>query len=774
MVSTTMADAPPSRPTIPTAPPRPNRPSASTGTPMPPWTAEVALAVVTLALVVGCARLFAEGSFFLPLAVLAVVAHAAAAALRRTRVPGAVVPIIAAVGGTVVIAWLLYPTTTGFGLPTPHTLATARGDLADAWVQFGRTVAPAPVTPGFLLASAVAVWAVAWFSDWAAFRVGTAVEALLPAATFFLFGALLGGTNHRTASAGLFAATVLAFVLLHRITRQSRGSVWVGRGAASGSRALLGAGAAVIAIAVVGGGIVGPRMPGARSSALVDWRTHAEGPGTRVTVSPLVDIRKRLVQQSDVEVFSVRSSQRAYWRLTALDSFDGTVWSSGGRFGRSEGDLPGVAFPRRATRVVQDFRISGLAAIWLPAAFQPTAVRSEDARVRWDDESATLIVDTDAETSDGIQYRVESAIPQLTSADLDRTPGDGFPRRISDRYLDLPERFPTSVANLAATLSGSGTPYEKALRLQAYFRDNFTYDLAGTGAGHGDRAMEEFLDTKRGYCEQFAGTYAAMARAVGLPSRVAVGFTPGQLGPSGRYVVRGKHAHAWPEVYLDGAGWVPFEPTPGRGAPGAEAFTGVPEQQEGGVPNPASTTTAPVTTAPATGATVNTRPFNDLETQPGAAGAPAGEGGSAWSGWVALGLASIAVAVVLWAIVLAIARLVRRWYRRWAARSPAQRIGVAWLEGAESVAAAGVSARPSETHREYAVRAAPGLGAAAVPLGRLAELAGVATWSAEDPEPEVADEAGALSSEVSRRMRHHLSARRRLRLALDPRARAER
>src|SRR5207253_3253245 len=88
----------------------------------------------------------------------------------------------------------------------------------------------------------------------------------------------------------------------------------------------------------------------------------------------------------------------------------------------------------------------------------------------------------------------------------------------------------------------------------------------------------------------FAGTFAAMARAIGLPSRVAVGFTPGVLEADGLWHITGRQAHAWPEVFVAGYGWVAFEPTPGRGAPGAEAYTGVPAQQDvaggGGGPRP--------------------------------------------------------------------------------------------------------------------------------------------------------------------------------------------
>ena len=126
---------------------------------------------------------------------------------------------------------------------------------------------------------------------------------------------------------------------------------------------------------------------------------------------------------------------------------------------------------------------------------------------------------------------------------------------------------------------------EQALALQNWFRDNFEYDLA-VDPGHSSSRLDTFLlEEQRGYCEQFAGAFAVLGRTLGLPTRVAVGFTPGvvlaESEPAGTlYSVRGEHAHAWPEVYIDGAGWVAFEPTPGRGAPGAEGYTLVAEQQD--------------------------------------------------------------------------------------------------------------------------------------------------------------------------------------------------
>jgi hypothetical protein len=123
-------------------------------------------------------------------------------------------------------------------------------------------------------------------------------------------------------------------------------------------------------------------------------------------------------------------------------------------------------------------------------------------------------------------------------------------------------------------------PYIAALALQEWFRREFTYTV-DVEPGHDVTAMVTFLDSRQGYCEQFAAAFAAMARTLGIPSRVAVGFTPGEPLPEGGWSVQGRHSHAWPEIWFAEAGWVGFEPTPGRGAPGAEAYTGVAATQDG-------------------------------------------------------------------------------------------------------------------------------------------------------------------------------------------------
>ena len=161
---------------------------------------------------------------------------------------------------------------------------------------------------------------------------------------------------------------------------------------------------------------------------------------------------------------------------------------------------------------------------------------------------------------------------EASSYRVDSRPAHGDPsapplmaRRALARYLELPADFPPAVKKLARRLTASAaSPQERAYALQDNMRLLYDYDTS-VPPGHSHDALARFLFERRaGYCEQFAGTYAAMARSVGLPARVAVGFTPGSYEVDSDRGMPVPHAHAWPEVYLDGAGWVAFEPTPGR------------------------------------------------------------------------------------------------------------------------------------------------------------------------------------------------------------------
>ena len=166
------------------------------------------------------------------------------------------------------------------------------------------------------------------------------------------------------------------------------------------------------------------------------------------------------------------------------------------------------------------------------------------------DEAGALFVDGGLEP--GYTY-------QVTSVDNDPSPDDLRTATVTAApnpvYYELPDKFPTSVRDLASeVVADATTPYDKALALQDWFRTKFKYSLT-VQRGHSDDAILNFLRIKQGYCEQFSATFAAMARSLGLPTRVMVGFTQGQLRSDGLYHVAGRHAHAWDEVWFDGYGW---------------------------------------------------------------------------------------------------------------------------------------------------------------------------------------------------------------------------
>ena len=727
------------------------------------FAAEIALATVTLAAVAGMSRLFADGGWLAPLTVNAVAAHLVVSVARRRRLSLGASAAVTAVAAGLVTVWTSYGATTALGFPTRGTLSAMRVDLDRAWALYQDIVAPAPVETGFVVASCVAVWVIAYVADWAGFRLRIPFEATLPAGTLFLFTALLGAPRGRGWATGLFAGAIVGFLLLHRLAREDRAALWVADRREAGHRSLLTVGVTLGTVAVVSGTVLGPLLPGADAPGVLDPRGLGADDGARVTISPLVDIRSRLVEQSNVEVFNVRSPEPAYWRLTSLDQFDGRIWSSSGSYGQALGTLADTTpTDLPAATLVQSFQIEALAAIWLPGAYEVRSIDTDDVMVLYEPRSSTLIVDRSSETSDELTYEVTSSSPRLTEADL-RGTGGPVPEDIRASFADLPAAFSLDVRRLAQQITAqAATPYAAALALQAHLR-SFTYDLT-VPAGHSGDALETFLFvTQRGYCEQFAGAFAAMARAVGLPARVAVGFTQGERDPADPDVfrVRGEHAHAWPEVYLGGAGWVSFEPTPGRGQPFAEGYTGVPAAQAGPA-DPTTATTTPLTADTTPTATLpdgsDARPRRDDELS--TASSP-GSGGGA-SDALATRLITrplqqvlpvLVILVLAYLTLLPLVLLLRRRLRRHRARTPLDRISLAWTEAAEAAALLGHRELRSDTIDERADRLAsvvPGGREAARALTHRVEIALYSAEGADELDAELAEEASASIADLAR------------------------
>ena len=779
--------APPPAPRAPGARPTSRPASAGTGASRPrrpgflPDPAELALVGLTVAAMAGLVRLFSGWSFFLPVVVTVLAAHALALAGRRLGIGPLTATALSGIGMVVVVAWVVEPQTLTFGLPLGGTLDAVSADLKAAWDRFGEVKAPTPVVPGFVLACAVGGWVAAFAADTFAFRARARFEALAPSFVLFLFGAILGAERYRLAASALYLAAVLAFLVLSERVRIASPSWFAGR-SLEGGRALVRGGARAAAVAVAVAVIVAPHVPGAHSRGLVGWRDGAtKGSSSRQTVSPLVDIRERLVSRTGIELFRVKSSAPSYWRLTSLERFDGNIWSSSGSYSPARGPLPpGVSSRASQEVVIQEFDIRALDAIWLPAAYRPQ--RLDGGRgVRFDSDSSSLL--TDADTAAGLRYSVQSAVPRPTEAQL--VPATAaLPKNLEEEYLALPDDFPARVKGLAADLtrsdpancdrlgcspdetsSGRLTPYHRARALQDWFRSTFTYDL-NQRAGHDTSAIERFLFVnKAGYCEQFAGSFAALARSLGMPARVAVGFTPGTPAPDGTYHVTDREAHAWPEVYLAGFGWVAFEPTPGRAVPGGDAYTGIrdPAPSAGSDPGAPTATTAAPTTAPAPeGVTPATEPREEA-----ASPTDTGRDRSPWP--VPAPLTALAVAVLAYAGGVPLLGRLRRSRRRARAVTPTDRVLVSWEEAGDDLARAGLGRQPWETASEYAGRAGRVAAGVAAPLAELAGHLSVAAYSPTGVDDAAARRAESAAAAVRADVRTTANPVRRAIWVLDPR-----
>ncbi len=726
-----------------------------------------ALAALTVAAALGLGRVFDDGSFALPIIGAALLPHAVGALARARRWPGPVLVIVTVVAMLLYTAWVIAPSSTFYGLPGLGALDTLAHRLSDGWQVFRTGRAPVPVTDGVLLLCMVLTATVAATADALAFRSEATLAAIVPALLLFVFASTLGTANLRTATTIGFAITALVFLMLqHQALLESHRSWFSGRRLGSNAT-LVNAAAFVGGVALLAGIVIAPALPGAGDGPLIDYRTfggsHRAGPGSYRTLSPLVDLRGRLTDQGDAPVFRVKARTRLYWRIAGLDDFDGQVWGIESQ-ARDVGDELGRARPAGTVR--QTFTISGLSDQWLPAAYRPRATDLKDARIV--PETGTLVAPD--QNIAGLRYRVDSEVPTSTPtrAEIAATNAP-VPGRLRSS-LALPGDFPRSVvAKAREIVRGATTPYRKAKRLEAFFldpRQGFVYSLQGSVDGSGTTAIEDFLQSRQGFCEQYAGTYAAMARAVGLPARVAVGFAPGTYS-DGEFNVVARDAHAWPEVWLAGIGWTQFEPTPAGPLPG-QADSTVGQPVTAGTTNTTTPTTTPTSTTPSKTPSASALPRGESNVQAGSV-LQSGSGSSPRP-WLVLAIAAV-LAIVAGAgwLVMRVARKMRRRSRRRHTVVPAYSVAGAWQDALERLTEAGLppseSLTPHEQVTGYAGRGAPP--DATAPLADLADLYATARWSLREPTEDDVNRAWTDADSVRDALAEGASNRERVRRALQ-------
>ncbi|EHN73644.1 hypothetical protein SMCF_6924 [Streptomyces coelicoflavus ZG0656] len=316
------------------------------------------------------------------------------------------------------------------------------------------------------------------------------------------------------------------------------------------------------------------------------------GGGTISAVNPLVSLRDNLNVNEDREVLSLQTDSESlsdlYLRIVSLDDFDGTTWKPSKRHITAvpDGTFPtpvglGPQIKRTEIRTLIS-AADGFAQDWLPMPYPPSGVRVA-GNWRYEPVGMTLVGDHGQNTR-GLTYEVRSLSLQPTAEQLASAPQASAAFR--REYTELPDSLPEVVSRTAREVTaGASNPYEQAVKLQEYFAINggFEYDTQ-VDIGSGSEAIARFLKQKEGFCVHFSFAMAAMARSLGIPARVAVGFAPGSPQADGSVSVGLRDAHAWPEVYFEGVGWTRFEPTPTRGSTPAYTITDRPGSS---VPDPA-------------------------------------------------------------------------------------------------------------------------------------------------------------------------------------------
>jgi hypothetical protein len=381
------------------------------------------LALVSIAAALAFGRVFADGGFVGPLLVAATVPHALGWVGRVRNWPLDRTALAGAGATALTLVWISAGETTFFGVPTAATVTRVGHLLDHGWSVFRTGVAPVPPTPGVVLLCAVVVGVVAVAADTIARRPDTTIAALGPTLVLFVLTGTLGTDDLRVPTTIAFVAAALVELTIANASRVEARRTWfTGRRLASDASVVRSA-AMVGGAALLIGLVITPLVPGVDSGPVLRYRNatgHVAGFGDYEGVSPLVDLRARLGERSNIELFRVESPLALYWRLIALDRFDGTTWSLSSE-AKDATEVFGNDTPKGAVR--QRFVISSLADQWMPAAFAPVYTTVGNARVI--PESATLIAPTSVSSLD---YQVRSVVERApTRAEV--APGPRGPAR---------------------------------------------------------------------------------------------------------------------------------------------------------------------------------------------------------------------------------------------------------------------------------------------------------------------------------------------------------
>ena len=672
----------------------------------------------------------------------------------------------------------------------PLTIASVRhlGVLLQQAMTESHFAPPVQPVPGIVLVTAGGIGIIAAVTDLIAVRLRSPAIAGLPLLILFSVPITTSARESGVPEGLAFFLGVAGFLILLATDSRERLRFWgrlvtVWRDSGPGeagegpNTTALSASGRRVGVAAICAAIVVPLVvPTLHVSSLFRRDGGSgNGPGT-VLSNPLLkmDDELRLTRPRPVLSYQILGGDRSsgqYLQTFVLnydpDSQDWVQLARGrsrpvaaGRLLGSAGLNSGVPTQDVRLRIQLGQVSDGYGASYLPLPYQAEKL---DVPGSWRQDDGTGEVYSSQSLSN-LSYTVTSGEPEPTAVQEAEAPA-GAPRSLRG-YLQLNISYRRQLRQIAEGITRhAAAPFAKAVALQNWFLHggHFSYSLR-PGLPDGAAGLLDFVTKKRvGFCQQFAVAMASLARLIGIPSRIVVGYTGGTRQHDGSWLVTTSDYHSWPELYFTGLGWLRFEPTPGgKAGQGTAIQPSYASPKAGGAgataPNfggPGGRTTQP--SAKGGGNTNKIRAFpRGPDGEPPGARAAAGRGGSPLLALL------IALAVLLAACAApAVARLaIRR--RRWqAARGDAGQAHAAWQELRDSLTDFGLGLRPSESPRAAAARIGAGTTLhrdAAAALRRIAlaeERARYAPvpWPAADLAADVATVHRALARRASRRAR---------------------
>ena len=533
-------------------------------------------ALAVLAATLAIPPMIVGGSWVGPTIEVVLVIWAVGVGARLARVPVVAAIILQVLGAGIALTALFTVGGIGGVIPNGAVIGEAGELLAGAWEQIRNNVSPAPSSTELSFLICLSVGATALIVD---ILISVCRAPALVALPLLCVYSVPASMDLAMLPWEAFAAPAMVYALL------LVASGLVGRRHGTGAvvaQVINGvglAGLATVIALVVAGSVTGVGTEGRLP------RT-ASGPSAGIGLSTFAALEGNLRQSDPVDMLRVTGlPSPQYLRTVGLQKW---TPGPGGGFDIDElssGDLPNSGGGSGQTQVT--ISSAAFADDVLPIYNGTDAISGIDSD--WTYDAALEAVHRDGAINPAT-YQLSANFNEPSTEQLraDSVTAGGELTETGDLAAEV-----VTIAN--DVTAGASTAFDKADALRSYFTNpanGFTYSL-DVPQGPTDDPLVNFLTNKQGYCVQYASSMAIMLRAVGIPARVAMGFTQGTLDPAdGSYVITSNDAHAWVEVRFDNAGWVQFDPTPlGGGQGGQQGFT------DNGEPAP---TTEATVSAPAT------------------------------------------------------------------------------------------------------------------------------------------------------------------------------